>query len=105
MTLSPRVDGPVTYVNITIEWNDPQPCDGEYMVALYTSSDYLVSFLGFHPAPETTSLSRESGWWWDFGSFPDYWAGVRCDPSDYSGSRELGKVSLRAAHPDNPDNN
>ena len=101
VTLSPRVDGPVTYVNITIEWNDPQPCDGEYMVALYTSSDYLVSFLGFHPAPETTSLSRESGWWWDFGSFPDYWAGVRCDPSDYSGSRELGKVSLRAAHPDN----
>ena len=101
VTLSPRVDGPVTYVNITIEWNDPQPCDGEYMVALYTSSDYLVSFLGFHPAPETTSLSRESGWWWDFGSFPDYWAGVRCDPSDYSGSRELGKVSLRAVHPDN----
>ena len=71
------------------------------MVGLYTSSDYLVSFLGFHPAPATTSLSRELGWRWDFEFFPDYWAGVRCDPSDYSGSRELGRASLRAVHPDN----
>ena len=59
VTLAPRVDGSSTYVNIAIEWNDPQSCDGQYMVALYTSSDYVVSFMGFHPAPETTSLSRE----------------------------------------------
>ena len=101
VTLSPRVEGSETYVNLAIEWNDPQPCDGQYMVALYTSSDYLVRFMGFHPAPATTSLSSETYMWWDLRFFPDRWAGVSCDPSDYSGRRELGRVSLRAAHPDN----
>ena len=101
VTLTPRVEGSETYVNLTIEWNDPQPCDGQYMVALYSSSDYLVTFMGFHPAPATTSLSSESYMWWDSRFFPDRWAGVSCDPSDWSGRRELGRVSLRAAHPDN----
>ena len=101
VTLSPRVEGSETYVNLTIEWNDPQPCDGQYMVALYTSSDYLVRFMGFHPVPATTSLSSETYMWWDLRFFPDRWAGVSCDPSDWSGRRELGRVSLRAAHPDN----
>ena len=101
VTLTPRVEGSETYVNLTIEWNDPQPCDGQYMVALYSTSDYLVTFMGFHPAPATTSLSSETYMWWDSRFFPDRWAGVSCDPSDYSGRRELGRVSLRAAHPDN----
>ena len=38
VTLTPRVDGSSTYVNITIEWDDPEPCDGQYMVALYSSA-------------------------------------------------------------------
>ena len=101
VTLTPRVQGPLTFTNITIEWNDPEPCDGEYLVGLYTSTDYLARFMGFHPAPETTSLSRELGTWWSLERFPDYWAGVSCDPSDYSGRRHLGRVSLRAVHPDN----
>ena len=101
VTLTPRVEGSETYVNLTIEWNDPQPCDGQYMVALYSTSDYLVRFMGFHPTPATTSLSRETYLWWDLRFLSDYWAGVSCDPSDYSGRRELGRVSLRAAHPDN----
>ena len=101
MTLTPRVHGSLTYTNITIQWNDPEPCDGQYMVALYTSSDYLVYFMDFHPAPATTSVSRELGTRWDCELFPDYWAGVSCDPSDYSARRELGRVSLRAVHPDN----
>ena len=101
VTLAPRVEGSETYVNLTIEWNDPQPCDGQYMVALYSTSDYLVTFMGFHPAPATTSLSSETYMWWDSRFFPDRWAGVSCDPSDWSGRRELGRVSLRAAHPDN----
>ena len=101
VTLTPRIDGSSTYVNIAIEWNDPQSCDGQYMVALYTSSDYVVRFMGFHPAPETTSLSRELYTRWGLEFFPDRWAGVSCDPSDYSGRRHLGRVSLRAVHPDN----
>ena len=101
VTLTPRVEGSETYVNLTIEWNDHQPCDGQYMVALYSTSDYLVTFMGFHPAPATTSLSSETYMWWDSRFFPDRWAGVSCDPSDWSGRRELGRVSLRAVHPDN----
>ena len=101
VTLTPRVEGLRTFVNLTIEWNDPETCDGQYFVALVTSSDYLTNFLGFHPAPETTSLNTELGTSWDFQRFPDRWSVVSCDPSDYSGRRELGRVSLRAAHPDN----
>ena len=40
------------------------------MVALYSTSDYLVTFMGFHPAPATTSLSRETYLWWDFTVLP-----------------------------------
>ncbi len=101
VTLSPRVEGSETYVNLTIEWNDPQPCDGQYLVALYPSTNYLVRAMGFHPAPATISLSRETYLWWDLRFLSDYWAGVSCDPSDWCGRRELGRVSLRAAHPDN----
>ena len=72
VTLTPRIDGSSTYVNIAIEWNDPQSCDGQYMVALYTSSDYVVRFMGFHPAPETTSLSRELYTRWGLEFFPAY---------------------------------
>ena len=101
VTLSPRLDGSATYTNIAIQWNDPQPCDGQYFVALYTSADYLVTFLDFLPAPQTTSLTAELGVRWEFDGFPDYWAGVSCDPSDWSGRRSLGRASLIAAHPDN----
>ena len=100
MTLTPRVEGSETYVNLTIEWNDPQPCDGQYMVALYSSSDYLVTFMGFHPAPATTSLSSESYMALRF-TVPRPVGGRGCDPSDWSGAESSGRVSLRAAHPDN----
>ena len=102
VTLIPRVEGSNTYVNIDIEWNDPQTCDGRYMVALYTSSDYFVQLLGFRTASETPSLTTESPTDWDLSRFPDRFAGVECHPSGLSAqTRELGRVSLRAAHPDN----
>ena len=80
VTLAPRVEGSNTYVNITIEWNDPQPCDGRYMVALYTSSDYFVQLLGFRTASETASIATESATDWDLSRFPDWFAGVSCHP-------------------------
>ena len=102
VTLAPRVEGSNTYVNIAIEWNDPQTGDGRYMVALYTSSDYFVQLLGFRTASETASIATESATDWDLSRFPDWFAGVSCHPSGLSAqTRELGRVSLRAAHPDN----
>ena len=101
VTLAPRPQGSATRVNITIEWNDPQTCDGEYLVALYTSSDYMVQFLGYTPASETPSRTTESATNWDLSRFPDWFAGVTCYPNASSDpARDLGRVSLRAAHPD-----
>ena len=101
VTLTPRVEGPRTRVNITIEWNDPQTCDGQYLVALYTSSDYMVQFLGYTPASETPSRTTESATNWVLSRFPDWFAGVTCYPNASSApARDLGRVSLRAAHPD-----
>ena len=101
VTLAPRPQGSATRVNITIEWNDPQTCDGQYLVALYTSSDYMVQFLGYTPASETPSRTTESATDWDLSRFPDWFAGVTCYPNASSEpARDLGRVSLRAAHPD-----
>ena len=101
VTLAPRPQGSATRVNITIEWNDPQTCDGEYLVALYTSSDYMVQFLGYTPASETPSRTTESATDWVLSRFPDWFAGVTCYPNASSDpARDLGRVSLRAAHPD-----
>ena len=58
VTLTPRVDGSSTRVNITIQWNDPQTCDGRYLVALYTSASYMVQFLGYNAASETPSSQQ-----------------------------------------------
>ena len=91
MTLAPRVEGSETDVNLTSEWNDSQPCDGQYMVALYSSSDYLVTFMGFHPAPATTSLSSESYMWWDLRFFPDRWAGVELRPERLVRAQRAGQ--------------
>ena len=102
VTLAPRPQGSATRVNITIEWNDPQTCDGQYLVALYTSSDYMVQFLGYTPASETPSRTTESATNWDLSRFPDWFAGVTCYPNASSEpARDLGRVSLRAVHPDN----
>ena len=101
VTLAPRPQGSATRVNITIEWNDPQTCDGQYLVALYTSADYMVQFLGYTPASETPSRTTESATNWDLSRFPDWFAGVTCYPNASSDpARDLGRVSLRAVHPD-----
>ena len=101
VTLAPRPQGSATRVNITIEWNDPQTCDGQYLVALYTSADYMVQFLGYTPASETPSRTTESATDWVLSRFPDWFAGVTCYPNASSDpARDLGRVSLRAAHPD-----
>ena len=59
LTLSPRVVGSTTYTNMAMEWTDPESCDGEYLVGLF-NGDSVITFLGFHPAPETTSPKRRA---------------------------------------------
>ena len=92
VTLTPRTEG-LTFFDLTVQWDDPQACDGLYFVYVGTERR-LIRNLGFH-APTVSTVTSSTGWLYD--NVPDFWAVVRCDPSDYGASREVGRASLRAA--------
>ena len=94
VTLIPRVDG-LTFFDIDIQWNYSGSCEN-YFVAITTATNYQIQSLGFHP-PETSSHYVEGGWLYD--NVPDFWVVVECRAS--GDSQEVGRASLRAAHPDN----
>ena len=94
MTLIPRVNG-LTFFDIDIQWSHSGTCDN-YYVAIITDADYQIKSLGFHP-PETSSHYAEGGWLYD--RVPDFWVVVECRTSGQT--QEVGRASLRAAHPDN----
>ena len=94
VTLIPRVNG-LTFFDIDIQWNYSGSCEN-YLVAITTATNYQISFLGFHP-PETSSHYVEGGWLYD--DVPDFWVVVECRTSGQT--QEVGRASLRAAHPDN----
>ena len=94
VTLIPRVDG-LTFFDIDIQWSHAGTCDN-YYVAIITDADYQISFLGFHP-PETSSHYVQGSWL--YNNVPDFWVVVECRAS--GDSQEVGRASLRAAHPDN----
>ena len=94
LTLIPRVDF-LTFFDIDIQWNYSGSCEN-YFVAITTATNYQISFLGFHP-PETSSHYVQGGWLYD--NVPDFWVVVECRAS--GDSQEVGRASLRAAHPDN----
>ena len=94
VTLIPRVNG-LTFFDIDIQWSYSGSCDN-YYVAIITDADYQISFLGFHP-PETSSHYVEGSWL--YNNVPDFWVVVECRTSGQT--QEVGRASLRAAHPDN----
>ena len=94
VTLIPRVNG-LTFFDIDIQWSHAGTCDN-YYVAIITDADYQISFLGFHP-PETSSHYVEGSWL--YNNVPDFWVVVECRASGQT--QEVGRASLRAAHPDN----
>ena len=94
LTLIPRVDG-LTFFDIDIQWNHSGSCEN-FAVAITTATNYQISFLGFHP-PETSSHYVQGSWLYD--NVPDFWVVVECRAS--GDSQEVGRASLRAAHPDN----
>ena len=94
VTLIPRVNG-LTFFDIDIQWSHAGTCDN-YYVAIITDANYQISFLGFHP-PETSSHYVEGSWL--YNNVPDFWVVVECRTSGQT--QEVGRASLRAAHPDN----
>ena len=106
VTLSPREEQVATvtftYADILIEWSDPDQCDSRYLVGLYRGES-VVRFLGFHPAPETTSFSEDSQMAWNSIPSSDWQARVTCAPSDGSEEwRVLGEASLQSGLPSTP---
>ncbi len=93
VTITPRPQGALTFFDLAVSWNDPQACDGRYLVYLGTDT-YLIENLGFHAASVSTVTSA-TGWRYD--SVPDHWVFVRCDPSGGGQPRDVGRASLRAA--------
>ena len=94
LTLIPRVDG-LTFFDIDIQWNYSGSCEN-YYAAIITDANYQISFLGFHP-PETSSHYVQGSWL--YNNVPDFWVVVECRTS--GDIQEVGRASLRAAHPDN----
>ena len=95
VTLIPRVDGPHL-----LRHRHPMELlrlVRELLVAITTDANYQISFLGFHP-PETSSHYVEGRWL--YNNVPDFWVVVECRTSG-GDSQEVGRASLRAAHPDN----
>ena len=101
VTLSPREEQSFTYTDITIEWSDPDGCDSHYFVGL-CRDETVMRNLGFHPAPATTTLSRELRLPWDRIPSYDRSARVTCAPSDGSGWTVVGEVSLQSGLPSAP---
>lgn len=100
--LSPRVDPLDIRTDITVEWVDSQDCNDEYFVAIYNdeSLSLITRMLGRHPAPETDTVTSDTGELWDLfptGPYYGYWAGVTCT----TGWRLVGKASLASGLPNN----
>ena len=63
------------------------------------SESNLTGNLGFHPAPQTTTLSPNPRLLWDNIPNLDWIVRVRCHPSDYSGLTIVGQASLQSGLP------
>ncbi len=98
VTLSPRKEQYFTETDMTIEWADPDECDGSYFVGLYDSNETVVRHLGSHPAPQTTTLSVELPVLWDDVPNDERLVRVTCTPND-GDWRIVGEVPLRSGLP------
>ena len=94
VTLIPRVDI-LTFFDIDIQWSYSGTCEN-YFLAITTDTEYMIRSLGFH-SPQASSHYVEGGWL--YNDVPDFWVVVQCRGS--GDSQEVGRASLRAAHPDN----
>ena len=67
------------------------------------SESNLTGNLGFHPAPQTTTLSADPSLSWDDIPYLDWFVRVRCHPSDNSGLTIVGQASLQSGLPGESD--
>ena len=82
VSLSPRKEQYSTETDMTVDWTDPDSCDGRYFVALYDTNGTVARHLGNHPAPQTTTLSVELPVPWDDVPNDQRSVRVTCTPTD-----------------------
>ena len=102
VTLSPREEQRRTYTDMTVQWTDPSGCAGRYFVGIFNGPETVVSSLGYHPAPATTSLSESLGRLWDDIPNLNWFVKVRCHPSS-SRMTIVGQASLQSGLPGESD--
>ena len=101
MTVSLRPLTPnFNWLDLTIEWIDPGACNNQYLAAVYDSERFerVINYLGFYPAPATTSITAETCWLWEMVSDDGRWVGVSCVLNN-GNHREVGKVALEPGLP------
>ena len=102
LSLSPREGRLGPHTDMSIEWTDPDGCDGRYFVGLLTSREVVYRSYGFHPAPATTTLELETGLSWDWVQTFDGFIRVSCHPAASSNTWVLGQATLQSGLPSPP---
>ena len=102
VTLSPREEQHGTYTDMAVEWTDPSGCAGRYFVGIFNGTETVVSSLGYHPAPATTSLTKSLGRLWDDIANLNWFVKVRCHASAPSRMTIVGQASLQSGLPSTP---
>ena len=102
VTLTPRVQTSLTFTDITIVWTDADRCNSRYQVSVNTSGGSQIKHLGYHDAPETTSVTDNSNWLWDSISGRDWLVQVDCAPAGGSDWYVVGEAELRSGLPSTP---
>ena len=98
VSLSPRKERFSTETDMTVDWTDPDSCDGNYFVALYDTNGTVARHLGNHPAPQTTTLSVELPVAWEDVPNDQRSVRVTCTPTD-GDWRIVGETPLRSGLP------
>ena len=101
LRLSAREERYATYTDISIEWTDPDSCEGRYLVGLFRSSEMMYRNFGFHPAPSTTTLEVETGLSWAWVPGFDGFVRVSCHPTTGPGWT-VGQATLQSGLPSTP---
>ena len=102
LTLTAREERFATYTDMSIEWTDPDRCEGRYLVALFRSNEVIYRNFGFHPAPATTALDPDPQLLWDSVQSFEGFVRVSCHPTGGSEPWVVGQATVQSGLPSPP---
>lgn len=102
LTLTAREERFATYTDMSIEWTDPDRCEGRYLVALFRSNEVIYRNFGFHPAPATMSLDPDPQLLWDSVQSFEGFVRVSCHATGGSEPWVVGQATVQSGLPSPP---